>query len=167
MREIWSKMCIGLQVKHPLFVPDFNGIRIFSRGFRKILQYQTSWKPFQWAPSCSVRTDGRTDMTKLPVAFRNFAKDPQQRRLEFTKITFRSFCIKEIRLPNPRNLLRNRKAPWISLLCSMVLRYHLKVGRVVYSFFFFHWHYSPLWALACRTRSFHFFLSVTNSLHQR
>ena len=34
-----------------------------------------------------------------------------------------------------------------------------------YFFFFFHWHYSPLWALACRTISFHFFLSVTNSLH--
>ena len=24
-------------------------------------------------------------------------------------------------------------------------------------FFFFYWHYSPLWALACRTMSFHFF----------
>jgi hypothetical protein len=34
-------------------------------------------------------------------------------------------------------------------------------------FFFFHWNYSPLWALACRTISFHFFLSVTNSLHHR
>ena len=33
------------------------------------------------------------------------------------------------------------------------------------SFFFFHWHYSPLWALACRTMFFHFFLSATNSLH--
>jgi hypothetical protein len=32
-------------------------------------------------------------------------------------------------------------------------------------FFFFHWHYSPLWALACRAISFHFFLSLTNSLH--
>ena len=31
--------------------------------------------------------------------------------------------------------------------------------------FFFHWHYSPLWALACRTMSLHFFLSATNSLH--
>jgi hypothetical protein len=28
-------------------------------------------------------------------------------------------------------------------------------------FFFFHWHYSPLWALACRTRPFHCFLSPT------
>jgi len=32
-------------------------------------------------------------------------------------------------------------------------------------FFFFHWHYSPLWGLACRTMFFHFFLSATNSLH--
>jgi hypothetical protein len=32
-------------------------------------------------------------------------------------------------------------------------------------FFFFHWHYSPLWALARLAISFHFFLSVTNSLH--
>jgi hypothetical protein len=34
-------------------------------------------------------------------------------------------------------------------------------------YFFFHCHYSPLWALACRTRSFHFSPSVTNSLHHR
>jgi hypothetical protein len=32
-------------------------------------------------------------------------------------------------------------------------------------FFFFHWHYSPRWALACRTRSFHFsYLSPTLSI---
>jgi hypothetical protein len=30
---------------------------------------------------------------------------------------------------------------------------------------FFHWHYSPLWAVACQTMSFHFFLSANNSLH--
>ena len=30
---------------------------------------------------------------------------------------------------------------------------------------FFHRHYSPLWALACRTMNFDFFLSATNSLH--
>ena len=38
------------------------------------------------------------------------------------------------------------------------------IGKCVKGIFF-HWHYSPLWALACRTMSFHFFLSVTNSLH--
>jgi len=32
-------------------------------------------------------------------------------------------------------------------------------------FFFFHWHHSPLWALAYRTLPFHFFLSATSSLH--
>jgi hypothetical protein len=32
-------------------------------------------------------------------------------------------------------------------------------------FFFFHWRYSPLLALACRTMSLHFVLSITNSVH--
>ena len=43
----------------------------------------------------------------------------------------------------------------------------LKLSSVIFFFFFFifHWHYSPLWALACRTMSFHFFLSATNSFH--
>jgi hypothetical protein len=31
--------------------------------------------------------------------------------------------------------------------------------------YFFHWRYSPLWALACRTIPLHLSLSVTNSLH--
>ena len=30
---------------------------------------------------------------------------------------------------------------------------------------FLHWRYSPLWALACRTMSLHFVLSITNSLN--
>jgi len=32
-------------------------------------------------------------------------------------------------------------------------------------FFFFRWRYNPLWALACRTISLHFSLTITNSLH--
>ena len=32
-------------------------------------------------------------------------------------------------------------------------------------FFFFHWRYSPLWALACRTILLYFSLSYTNSIH--
>jgi len=50
----------------------------FSRQiFGKIFKYQISWKSFQWEPSCSIRTDGRTEVTNLIVAFRNFAKAPK------------------------------------------------------------------------------------------
>jgi Fe-S-cluster formation regulator IscX/YfhJ len=45
-----------------------------------VFKYQVSSNSFQWEPSCSMRTDGRThrqtDMTKLIVAFRNFANGP-------------------------------------------------------------------------------------------
>jgi hypothetical protein len=36
-----------------------------------------SQKSVQWEPSCSTRTDGQTDMTKLIAAFRNFVKAPK------------------------------------------------------------------------------------------
>ena len=53
-------------------VTDCNGTGILSTDFRKILKYQISWKSVQREQSCSVRTDRRTDMTKLRVAFSNF-----------------------------------------------------------------------------------------------
>jgi len=28
--------------------------------FKNLVKYQISWKPVQWEPSCSLRTDGRT-----------------------------------------------------------------------------------------------------------
>jgi hypothetical protein len=50
----------------------------FSRRiFRWILKCQISWKSVQWEPSCSMRTDGRTDMTNLIVAFRNIVNAPK------------------------------------------------------------------------------------------
>jgi hypothetical protein len=67
-------MYIGLHVKYSLFLSDFNGTRIFSTDFRKILKYQIWWKYFQWEPSRSMRTE----MTKLMVAFRNFANAPNE-----------------------------------------------------------------------------------------
>jgi len=37
--------------------------------FEKILKCQISQKSVQWEPSCPMRTDRLTDMTKLKVAF--------------------------------------------------------------------------------------------------
>ena len=49
--------------------------------FEKKLKCQISWKSVQWEPSCSMWTDGQTDgqkgMTKLIVAFCNFANAPK------------------------------------------------------------------------------------------
>jgi len=51
-------MYIGLHVKYPLFLSDFNEASIFSTDFRELLRYQVSWKSIQWESSCSMRTDG-------------------------------------------------------------------------------------------------------------
>ena len=73
-----------IHVQYPLFLSDFNGLWIFSTDFRKKLKFQVTSKSVQWEPSCSLRTDGRPDgqtwhddMTKLIVAFRNFANAPK------------------------------------------------------------------------------------------
>ena len=62
----------------------------------------------------------------------------------------------------------------MTVLCTLTLQRSwglnskycpVRMGFLIFFFFFFHWHYSTLWALACRTMSFHFFLSATNSPH--
>ena len=63
---------IGLQVKYPLFLLDFNEICTFSRDFGTTIKYQVLWKSVKWRPSFPTRTERRTDVTKLIVALRNF-----------------------------------------------------------------------------------------------
>ena len=72
-----TKMHIGLYVKYRLLFSYFKETSIFLKGFRETLNYQISWKSVQWEPSCSTRTNEKTDMTKLSVVFRKFAKAPK------------------------------------------------------------------------------------------
>ena len=65
------KMYVCFHVKYPLFLLDIHGTWIFSTHFRKIFRYQVSLEPLQWEPSCFMQTDGRTDIAKLMVAYRN------------------------------------------------------------------------------------------------
>ena len=51
---------LGLHVKYPLFLSDFNETCILGTDFRKILKHQISWKSLKWEPSFSMRTDSRT-----------------------------------------------------------------------------------------------------------
>ena len=68
-----SKMSKRFHVKYSLFLSDFNEILIFSTDFEKSIKYQVSSTSVNWELSCSMRTDGQSVMTKLIVAFRNFA----------------------------------------------------------------------------------------------
>jgi hypothetical protein len=74
-------MHIDLHVKYPSYLSDFRERWTVSTDFRKIHKHKISWKFVQCKPSCSMRTDGRTDrqtdITSLIVAFRNFANAPK------------------------------------------------------------------------------------------
>jgi len=59
--KILSRVHRCLQVKHPLFLPDFKQTQIFSTGFQNILRHQISWKSIQWEPSYSTWTDRQMD----------------------------------------------------------------------------------------------------------
>jgi hypothetical protein len=75
-------MYTGLHAKCPLSLSVFNYTWILLTGFRQILKYQISQKSVQWEPSCSIRTDGQTDTTKVIVPSRNFAKAPKNKLWE-------------------------------------------------------------------------------------
>ena len=78
MSYIWSKVYIRLQVNCRLFLSDFNDTWNFSIYFRKKIPdinfHENSSSGSRVVP-CR-RTDRRTDMTKLIVAFRNVANAP-------------------------------------------------------------------------------------------
>ena len=72
--EMWSYMYIGLHVKYPLFLSDFNESGILSTDFVKLIKNRISLKSLQWKPSCSILADGYSNMINLIVAFAIFRK---------------------------------------------------------------------------------------------
>jgi hypothetical protein len=70
---------------------------IFIADFRKRLKCQISWKFNQRQPKCSMRKDGRTDrqtdVTKLTVAFRNFANAPKNTYTYYTDLFLKETII--------------------------------------------------------------------------
>jgi hypothetical protein len=73
LSEILPQMSKRLHVKYSLFLTDFNESSIFSTDFRKNSDIKFHKNPPDGSPSCYVRRDGRTDMTKLRVAFLSFS----------------------------------------------------------------------------------------------
>ena len=75
-------MNIGLHVKYPLFSAAFNESWIFSTDFKKNTQTSNciEIRPVEaelFHADGRTQIGGRTDMTKLIVAFRNFANAPK------------------------------------------------------------------------------------------
>jgi hypothetical protein len=73
--------------KMPLILADFNQTCTLSADRLKRLKYEVLYKSVKWEPSCSMRTDGRTDVMKLIATFRNFANasEKSKYKLEVTK----------------------------------------------------------------------------------
>jgi hypothetical protein len=72
----YTERYTDLHVNHSLLLSGFNETWIFWTDFQKLIKYEISWKSVPLEPSCSIRTDGQTYMTKLLVDLRNFAKAP-------------------------------------------------------------------------------------------
>ena len=65
-----------------------------------------SWKSVHWVPRCSTRTDGRTDMTKVTVAFRTFADAPKTAKNSH----FRICCMPEVARKKRENIVEPTNA---------------------------------------------------------
>jgi hypothetical protein len=73
-----SARYIGLHVKCPLLLSDFNETNFLDRVSKKYSTIKFDENPSSGSQVISMRTDGETDMKKLIVAFCNFAKAPNK-----------------------------------------------------------------------------------------
>jgi len=71
-----KNMYIGLSVKYPLYLSEFNETCLLPRDFQKNTQTSNFMK-IRPVGAGLFHADGQTDMTKLTVDFRNFATAPK------------------------------------------------------------------------------------------
>jgi hypothetical protein len=78
LRDMMEKVYLSSR-KVPLSSSDFDEIRIFSTIFEKYSNVKFRENPSSWSPvvPCGWAKGRQTDMTKLKVAFRNFANAPK------------------------------------------------------------------------------------------
>ena len=119
--RVWSEMCIRSSCKLHFIRVRFC-LNFVDRFFEKYSDIKFSWKSVQWEPSCSMRTDGRTNMTKLTVAFRNIANPPTHNiPLRFStyliEIQTRSFCVWPLAV---RSLGRSTDRPTCFDFCKSI-----------------------------------------------
>ena len=70
-------MYIGLHVKYQIFFSDFNETWIFTTDFLKILNFTKIRLVGVELFHADMQMDGQTNISKLVVAFRYFAKVPK------------------------------------------------------------------------------------------
>ena len=73
---MWPKTYLGLRVKCPLFLSDFNETGIFWTDFRKNNEISNFMK-IRLLGAELFSADGQTDVMMVTVAFRNFANAPK------------------------------------------------------------------------------------------
>ena len=69
--RILSYMLLGLHIKYPLFLSDFNQTGISRQILRIILKCQISWKCVLWNPICSCGQTDRQTWRSLYLLFAN------------------------------------------------------------------------------------------------
>jgi len=105
-------MYIGLRVKYPLFLLDFNKTLISSTDFRKITNIKFPENP----SSGSQVPCGRTNITNLLVSSRNFANAPDNYLSVGISCKCSVLCRVYTLLPTALQVLRSRvRFPMVSI----------------------------------------------------
>jgi hypothetical protein len=132
-------MYIEPHVMYPMFFSDFNETWIISTHFRKVLKYQISWKSVEREPSCSMRTDARTEtdrhdetnswfsqlFLRTYKSLRQRNPNPQTSNCKSTKLTPRPR--RSLARNGQKIVVRNRENFTVDFVCNFSLGWYCLV----------------------------------------